>query len=189
MKRIGSSIVILLWVLLSTNALAAEEKVLNIYNWADYIGETTLADFEREYGIRVNYDIYDAASMVDAKLMAGNSGYDVVIHAAGFSSRLQEAGIFLELVNQTSSRAVLSAIEVLQANPGGVVTPTVNLEVSVDDGATWTLLAADVPLDRFGVGQFLWTAGPETQRKLPRKDWKAQAMKSQRHGNIMSIWL
>jgi putrescine transport system substrate-binding protein len=97
MKRIGSSMVILLWVLLSTSALEAEEKVLNIYNWADYIGETTLADFEREYGIRVNYDIYDAAAMVDAKLMASNSGYDVVVHAAGFSSRLQEAGIFLEL--------------------------------------------------------------------------------------------
>ena len=56
-------------------------------SWADYIGETTLEDFEREYGIKVNYDVYDTSEIVDAKLMAGNSGYDVVLHSAGFSSR------------------------------------------------------------------------------------------------------
>jgi len=72
----------------------AEEAVLNVYNWSDYIGETTIADFEREYGIKVNYDIYDAASTVDAKLMAGRSGYDVVFHSSSFSTRLQEAGIY-----------------------------------------------------------------------------------------------
>ena len=75
----------------------AEDAVLNIYNWADYIGKTTIEDFEREYGIEINYDIYDASSTVDAKLMAGRSGYDVVFHSSGFSSRLQEAGIYLEL--------------------------------------------------------------------------------------------
>jgi putrescine transport system substrate-binding protein len=75
----------------------AEEKVLNVYNWADYIGATTIEDFEREYGIKVNYDVYDASPTVDAKLMAGRSGYDVVIHSAGYSSRLQEAGIYLEI--------------------------------------------------------------------------------------------
>ena len=74
--------------------LGAEEPVVNVYNWADYIGKTTLADFEREYGIEVNYDVYDASPTVDAKLMAGRSGYDVVVHSAGYSSRLQEAGIY-----------------------------------------------------------------------------------------------
>jgi putrescine transport system substrate-binding protein len=74
-----------------------EEAILNIYNWSDYVGETTLADFEAEYGIRVNYDVYDSASTVDAKLMAGKSGYDLVIHSAGFSARLSEAGIFMPL--------------------------------------------------------------------------------------------
>ena len=76
---------------------AEEEPVLNVYNWADYIGASTLDDFEREFGIKVNYDVYDAAPTVDAKLMAGRSGYDVVVHSAGYSSRLQEAGIYLEL--------------------------------------------------------------------------------------------
>lgn len=75
----------------------AEEAVLNIYNWADYIGETTIADFEREYGIKINYDVYDAAATVDAKLLAGKSGYDMVIHSAGYSARLQAAGIYQEI--------------------------------------------------------------------------------------------
>lgn len=74
-----------------------DEPVLNVYNWADYIGPETIPDFEREYGIEVNYDVYDASPTVDAKLMAGHSGYDVVVHSAGYSSRLQAAGIYKEL--------------------------------------------------------------------------------------------
>ena len=79
---------------------AAEEPVLNIYNWADYIGPTTLADFEREFGIKVNYDIYDSSEVVDTKLMAGRSGYDLVIHSATFSHRLMPAGIYMPLQHE-----------------------------------------------------------------------------------------
>ena len=68
------------------NLHAEEEKIVNVYNWADYIGTTTIADFEKEFGIKVNYDIYDTTEMVDAKLMAGRTGYDVIIHAASFSA-------------------------------------------------------------------------------------------------------
>ena len=82
---------------MSPAGAADEEPVVNVYNWADYIGESTLADFEAEYGIRVNYDVYDSSPTVDAKLMAGHSGYDVVVHSAGYSSRLQEVGIYREL--------------------------------------------------------------------------------------------
>ena len=74
-----------------------EPSILNVYNWADYIGETTVSDFEREYGIKVNYDIYDSSEMVDAKLMAGKSGYDVVLHSASNSARLIPIGMFLPL--------------------------------------------------------------------------------------------
>jgi len=76
---------------------AAGEKVLNVYNWADYIGETTLADFEKEYGIKVNYDLYDATAVVEARLLAGNTGYDLVLQALRYSSRLIEVGAFLPL--------------------------------------------------------------------------------------------
>ena len=76
---------------------AAEEKIVNMYNWADYIGPDTIADFEREYGIRVNYDIYDTTEIVDAKLMTGKTGYDLVVHAASYSARLIEAGVYQPL--------------------------------------------------------------------------------------------
>jgi putrescine transport system substrate-binding protein len=78
-------------------AWADEEKVLHVYNWADYIGPTTLADFEKETGIKVTYDTYDSSETVDAKLMAGKSGYDVVLHSGSFLPRLIKAGIFQKL--------------------------------------------------------------------------------------------
>ncbi len=77
-----------------TTARAAEDKVVNVYNWVDYIGETTIADFEAETGIKVVYDTYDASETVDAKLLAGKSGYDVVLHAGSFIPKLIQAGIF-----------------------------------------------------------------------------------------------
>ena len=83
--------------LAATAAQAADEKVLHVYNWVDYIGETTIADFEAETGIKVVYDTYDASETVDAKLLAGSSGYDVLIHAGSFMPKLIEAGIFAKI--------------------------------------------------------------------------------------------
>lgn len=71
--------------------------MLNVYNWADYIGESTIPDFEREFGIEVNYDVYDSSEIVDAKLMAGSTGYDVVVHSATFAARLFDKGFFLPI--------------------------------------------------------------------------------------------
>ncbi len=65
-----------------TAAWAAEDKVLNIYNWSDYIAEGTLKAFEVETGIKVNYDVYDSNETLDAKLRAGKSGYDLVAPTA-----------------------------------------------------------------------------------------------------------
>jgi len=87
-----------LYLLLSVNTvLAAEEPVLNIYNWADYIAPETIGDFEREFGIDVNYDTYDSSETVEAKMLAGQSGYDVVDLAYYNASRLIPAGVFLPL--------------------------------------------------------------------------------------------
>ena len=60
---------------------------LNVYNWAEYIGETTIADFEKEFGIKVTYDNYDSVETADAKLLAGSSGYDVVSHSGSAIGR------------------------------------------------------------------------------------------------------
>jgi putrescine transport system substrate-binding protein len=73
------------------------ERRLNIYNWADYIDPQTLVDFEQEYGIQVNYDIYDSSEMVDAKLLTGSSGYDIVVHAASFTARFKDIDILHSL--------------------------------------------------------------------------------------------
>ena len=69
---------------------------LNVYNWAEYIGETTIADFEKEFGIKVTYDNYDSVETADAKLLAGSSGYDVVSHSGAAIGRLIPAGIILQ---------------------------------------------------------------------------------------------
>ncbi len=76
---------------------APEEKVLYVYNWADYIGKNTLADFERATGIKVVYDTYDADETLEAKMMAGDSGYDVISTSTDFFSRQIKAGIYQPL--------------------------------------------------------------------------------------------
>ena len=71
-----------------------EEKVLNIYNWPDYITETMIADFEKEFGIKVNYDTFENNEALHAKLVAGNSGYDIVIPTAGFAKKQIDGGLY-----------------------------------------------------------------------------------------------
>ncbi|PKR50819.1 polyamine ABC transporter substrate-binding protein [Thalassospira povalilytica] len=91
----SSSLVVLASVGLAGAAQA--EDVLNIYNWSDYIGEETIANFEKETGIKVNYDVYDSNQVVEAKLLAGNSGYDIVVPTLADAERLIKAGIFQEI--------------------------------------------------------------------------------------------
>jgi putrescine transport system substrate-binding protein len=76
---------------------ASRQNIVNVYNWADYIAPDTIDKFETEYGIKVNYDMYDSSEVVDVKLLAGQSGYDVVVHSNQFSSRLAPIGVFEKL--------------------------------------------------------------------------------------------
>lgn len=76
---------------------ADDGSVVNVYNWSDYIGPHTIEKFEAEYGIEVNYDVYDSSEIVDVKLLAGSSGYDVVMHSGQFASRLTPIGVFKKL--------------------------------------------------------------------------------------------
>jgi putrescine transport system substrate-binding protein len=77
--------------------LAPEEPVVNVYNWADYIGPTTLADFERKTGIKVNYDTYDSNEILETKLLTGRTGYDIAIPSLTNLERLARAGAFRKL--------------------------------------------------------------------------------------------
>lgn len=71
--------------------------VLNVTNWAEYIGEDTIANFEKEFDIKVVYDNYDSQEAIDSKLLAGSSGYDVVSHSSTPIARLIPAGILQPL--------------------------------------------------------------------------------------------
>ena len=74
-----------------------EAKVLNVYNWADYIGESTIADFEAKTGIKVTYDIYDSSEVLETKLLTAHSGYDVVVPTGSRAPRLIGAGALQKL--------------------------------------------------------------------------------------------
>jgi len=76
---------------------AADAKQLNVYNWSDYIAEGTVPDFERKTGIRVAYDVFDSNELLEAKLLAGESGYDVVVPSLSFLGRQIQAGVFQPL--------------------------------------------------------------------------------------------
>lgn len=82
---------------LANSANAEEAKVLNIYNWSDYIAEDTIEKFEKETGIKVTYDVFDSNEVLEAKLLAGSSGYDLVVPSASFMARQIQAGVFQKL--------------------------------------------------------------------------------------------
>ncbi|MDO8606445.1 MAG: extracellular solute-binding protein [Phaeospirillum sp.] len=85
-------------VLLSSSAWAAEEKILNVYNWSDYMAPDTLEKFTKATGIKVNYDVYDGNEILSAKLQAGRSGYDVVFPSASpFLAQQIKAGVYRKL--------------------------------------------------------------------------------------------
>ena len=79
-----------------TGAVHAE-GVVHIYNWTDYIGENTLEDFQNATGIKPIYDVFDSNETLEGKLLAGRSGYDVVVPSNNFLSKQIKAGAFQKL--------------------------------------------------------------------------------------------
>src|ERR671912_1430004 len=94
MRRLAIAVFAYTWAL---TGAAAEKKVLNVFTWPDYIAPDTIANFEAEYGIKVNYDTYDSTEMAEARLLAGQTGYDVVGHAGRYSARLIPIGVYRQL--------------------------------------------------------------------------------------------
>lgn len=78
-------------------AAGAQDRVVNVYNWSDYIGEGVLDDFTKETGIAVTYDVYDSNEVLETKLLAGGSGYDVIVPTDKNLSRMIQAGVILPL--------------------------------------------------------------------------------------------
>ncbi len=75
----------------------AADRVVNIYNWSDYIDESVLADFTKETGIKVVYDVFDSNEILETKLLAGGTGYDIVVPSGTFLARQIGAGVFQKL--------------------------------------------------------------------------------------------
>src|ERR1700722_15068070 len=73
------------------------DKVVNVYNWSDYIDPSIVPAFEKEYGIKVNYDVFDSNEVLETKPLAGRTGYDVVVPSASFLQRQIQAGVFQKL--------------------------------------------------------------------------------------------
>src|SRR5215469_9883232 len=101
MQMRGSNVAVALAVfsamLASADAPAQRERFVNVYNWSDYIEPTVLDDFTKETGIRVRYDTFDSNDTLETKLLAGKSGYDVVVPSAYFLERQIKAGVFQKL--------------------------------------------------------------------------------------------
>lgn len=74
-----------------------EEKILNIYNWSDYLAEDTIPNFEKETGIKVRYDIFDSNEILHAKMIAKNTGYDIVVPSSNWGKMQMDGGLLQKL--------------------------------------------------------------------------------------------
>jgi len=85
------------WLAAAATPLSAQQRSVNIYNWSDYVEPTVIEAFSKETGIKVKYDTFDANETLETKLLAGKSGYDVVVPTAYFLERQIKAGVFQKL--------------------------------------------------------------------------------------------
>ena len=97
MSRLLTTIAAGLLTALAIAPASAQDKVVNVYNWSDYIDESVLAAFTKETGIKVRYDVFDSNEVLETKLLGGKTGYDVVVPTGSFLQRQIQAGVFLKL--------------------------------------------------------------------------------------------
>ena len=81
----------------SAGATPASPPILNVYNWSEFIDPGVIADFQRESGIKVNYDVYDSNEIMEAKLLAGHTGYDIAVPGGAFFEKEVRAGVYQKL--------------------------------------------------------------------------------------------
>lgn len=146
--------------LLSAAALpaSAQEKVVNVYNWSDYIDESVLEEFTKETGIKVVYDVFDSNDLLETKLLAGGSGYDVVVPTGPFLARQIQAGVFQKLdkskLPNLSNMWPAISERLAKYDPGNeyavnYMWGTTGLGINVDK--VKAALGPDVPLDSWDV--------------------------------------
>ncbi|MCE7762168.1 extracellular solute-binding protein [Pseudomonas putida] len=97
MNKMGKTLLAAALMGAMATAVQADDKVLHVYNWSDYIAPDTVANFEKETGIKVVYDVFDSNETLEAKLLAGKSGYDIVVPSNNFLAKQIKAGVYQEL--------------------------------------------------------------------------------------------
>nr|BFE93198.1 hypothetical protein GCM10020185_37340 [Pseudomonas brassicacearum subsp. brassicacearum] len=97
MKIAGKTLLAMSLMGVMAGAVQADDKVLHVYNWSDYIAPDTVAKFEKESGIKVVYDVFDSNETLEAKLLAGKSGYDIVVPSNNFLAKQIKAGVYQKL--------------------------------------------------------------------------------------------
>jgi putrescine transport system substrate-binding protein len=136
-------------------AAHAEVPVLHVYNWSDYIAPDTIPNFAKETGIAVTYDVYDGNEVLEAKLLAGDSGYDVVVPSASpFMAREIAAGAFRELdktklpnLKNLDPQMLALAAEADPGNAHGVPYLWSITGIGYNEALAAKALGADVPRD------------------------------------------
>ncbi|WP_020410895.1 polyamine ABC transporter substrate-binding protein [Hahella ganghwensis] len=97
MKKLNKPIAVTALFTAMTIGFTAEAREVRVYNWSDYIAEDTLANFEKETGIKVVYDVFDSNEVLEAKVLSGQSGYDVVVPTSDYMARHIKAGAYQKL--------------------------------------------------------------------------------------------
>ena len=97
MKMFGRTLLTLSLMGAMVMGAQANDKVLRVYNWSDYIAPDTVKKFEDETGIRVTYDVFDSNETLEARLLAGKSGYDIVVPSNSFLAKQIKAGVYQTL--------------------------------------------------------------------------------------------
>ena len=142
---------------LASSAALADGK-LNIYNWSDYIAEDTIANFEAETGIDVTYDVYDSNEVLEAKMLAGSSGYDIVVPTADFLARGREAGAYQDmdlsrLANASNQSAAIQAQadNMLGTSNAGLVYMWGTTGIAYNEKMVQDRLGADAPTNSWSL--------------------------------------
>ncbi len=97
MKLGITHVILVAGALMAAASAGAQERVVNVYNWAEYTAPDTIPGFEKATGIKIRYDVYDSNDTLQAKLLTGKSGYDVVVPSTHYAARQIEGGLFQKL--------------------------------------------------------------------------------------------
>ena len=154
--------------LMAINGNALAEGSLNVYNWSDYIAEDTIANFEAETGIKVTYDMYDSNEVLEAKMLAGSSGYDLVVPTADFLARGREAGAYQDMdlsripnASNQDSEIQAQADRMVGSNSAGLVYMWGSTGIAYNEDMVAERLGDDAPTDSWSL-----ILDPENAAKL-----------------------